>query len=117
MSLTDLGNQITRADTEAAAKVHAFLHVPPIERFTRNTKDACCLVIAIEEDMVALGVAQKQKSRAHQGFQRSAEQANMGKDRLVVPAGVSLDWKPSDGGKVERWKVSIFVGRVKLIQR
>ena len=100
VSLTDLGNQITRADTEAAAKVHAFLHVPLYRAIYEKYKGRLLPGDRVlEEDMVALGVAQKQKSRARQGFQRSAEQANMGKDRLVVPAGVSLDWKPSDGGK------------------
>jgi hypothetical protein len=54
---------------------------------------------ALEEDMLKLGVAQKQKSRARQGFQRSAEQAKLGRDRLVVPAGVSLDSTTPKGEK------------------
>jgi hypothetical protein len=51
----------------------------------------------LESDMVDLGVAAKQKSRARQGFRRSAEQAKLGKDRLVMPGGVSLDSKPNGG--------------------
>jgi hypothetical protein len=45
----------------------------------------------LEADMVEFGVASKQDGRARQGFQRSAVQAKLGKDRLVLPAGVSLD--------------------------
>ena len=43
----------------------------------------------------------KQADRARQSFQRSAEQAkdfNEKKDRLVLPAGVSLDSTTSNGG-------------------
>jgi hypothetical protein len=53
---------------------------------------------------VTLGVAAKQKARARQGFQRSAQQANLfaeGKDRLVLPGGVSLDSK-ANGGASQR---------------
>ncbi len=52
----------------------------------------------LEADMVEVGVASKQKSRARQGFQRSAEQAKLGKDRLVLPSGVSLDSNAPNGG-------------------
>ena len=43
----------------------------------------------------------KQTNRARQTFQRSAEQAkvfNETRDRLVLPAGVSLGSTPLDGG-------------------
>jgi hypothetical protein len=63
----------------------------------------------LEEDMIALGVAPKQKSRARQGFQRSAEQAKLGKDRLVVPPGVSLDSKPNEEGKGRKKMEAIHV--------
>jgi hypothetical protein len=42
---------------------------------------------ALEADMVELGVVAMQKSRARQGFQRSADQEKLGKGRLVLPAG------------------------------
>lgn len=61
----------------------------------------------LEEKMVALGVAQKQKSRARQGFQLSAEQAKLGKDRLVVPPGVSLDSKPNEEGRARKMETSL----------
>jgi hypothetical protein len=48
--------------------------------------------------MVGLGVAPKQRGRARQGFQRSAEQAKLGRDRLVLPVGISLDSSSSNGG-------------------
>ena len=100
LSLTDLGNQIIRTDTEGAAKTRAFLHVPLYLAIYEKYKGRLLPGDRVlEEDMVALGVAQKQKSRARQGFQRSAEQANLGKDRLVLPAGVSLDSKPQDEGR------------------
>ncbi len=52
--------------------------------------------------MESFGVAIKQTGRARQTFQRSAEQAkifNEKKDRLVLPAGVSLDSTTPDGEK------------------
>lgn len=110
VSLTDLGNQIIRADTEAAAKVHAFLHVPLYRAIYEKYKGRLLPGDRVlEEDMVALGVAQKQKRRARQGFQRSAEQANVGKDRLVVPAGVSLDSAtiPLTGGKSRKMETPL----------
>lgn len=56
--------------------------------------------------MVELGVAPKQEARARQGFQRSAEIAKLGKDRLVLPAGVSLDSKASTGGASRKMEIS-----------
>jgi len=44
---------------------------------------------ALERDIVELGVAEKQKDRARQVFERSAEQGGFfehGKNRLVMPA-------------------------------
>jgi len=52
--------------------------------------------------METLGVAPKQKAKARQGFQRSAEQAKLfgqGRDRLVLPGGISLDSRPSREAK------------------
>ncbi|MTV11833.1 MULTISPECIES: hypothetical protein [Bradyrhizobium] len=43
---------------------------------------------ALEREMVGLGVAEKQKERARQVFERSAEQAGYfehGRNRLVMP--------------------------------
>jgi hypothetical protein len=56
----------------------------------------------LEGVMKSFGVPEKQTDRARQSFQRSAEQAkvfNNKKDRLVLPAGVSVDSTPSNGAK------------------
>ena len=37
------------------------------------------------------------KAAPGRGFQRSAEQAKLGKDRLVMPGGISLDSKANGG--------------------
>jgi hypothetical protein len=98
-SLTDLGNQIVRPDTEAKARALAFIEVPLYRKIYDRYKgkllpgDA-----ALEADMVEFGVAEKQKNRARQGFRRSAEQAKLDRDRLVMPAGVSLDSTTPNGG-------------------
>jgi len=98
-ALTDLGNQIVRPDTEARAKALAFMHVPLYKAIYDEYKGRLLPGnAALEQDMERLGVAPKQKARARQGFQRSAELAKLGKDRLVLPGGVSLDSKVPDGG-------------------
>jgi hypothetical protein len=103
VSLTDLGNQIVDSQTETAARAQAFLRVPLYRAIYEKYKgrklpgDA-----ALESEMGTLGVAPKQKARARQGFQRSAEQAKLfaqGKDRLVLPGGVSLDSTTPNGEK------------------
>jgi len=79
--LTDLGNQIIRSDSEAKARAIAFMTVP-LYRAIYDLYKGRLLPgdAALEADMVKLGVAPKQKSRARQGFQRSAEQAKLGKE-------------------------------------
>lgn len=100
VSLTDLGNQIVRPDSEARARAYAFIHVPLYKAIYEKYKGRLLPGDGVlEADMVGLGVAPKQKNRARQGFQRSAEQAKLGKDRLVLPAGVSLDSKPQEEAK------------------
>ncbi len=100
VSLTDLGNQITRSDSEPQARAQAFLHVPLFRAIYDKYKGRLLPGDAVlEADMLELGVATKQTSRERQAFQRSATQAKLGKDRLVLPTGVSLDSIPSDGGK------------------
>jgi hypothetical protein len=98
-SLTHLGNEIVRSESEARASAVAFLNVPLFRSIYEKYKGRLLPGnVALESDMVELGVAPKQKARARQSFQRSAEIAKLGKDRLVLPAGVSLDSKPSSGG-------------------
>ncbi|MFZ2060677.1 MAG: hypothetical protein WAU82_06680 [Candidatus Binatus sp.] len=98
IALTDLGNEIVRPDSEARSMALAFLSVPLYRAIYDKYKGRLLPGDAVlEADMVELGVAPKQKSRARQGFQRSAEQAKLGKDRLVMPGGVSLDSKANGG--------------------
>jgi hypothetical protein len=100
VSLTDLGNEITRPDSESAARARAFLHVPLYRTIYDKYRGRLLPGDAVlEADMVEAGVASKQKGRARQGFQRSAEQAKLGKDRLVLPGGVSLDSTTPKGEK------------------
>jgi hypothetical protein len=100
VSLTDIGNEAVRPETEGRAKAQAFLRVPLYQAIYEKYKGRLLPGnTVLEADMEALGVAPKQKGRARQGFQRSAEQAKLGKDRLVLPAGVSLDSKTSNGEK------------------
>ena len=60
--------------------------------------------------MESFGVASKQTNRARQTFQRSAEQAqifNDKKDRLVLPAGISLDSTTPKGEKSRKMDPTI----------
>src|SRR5208283_3489681 len=72
------------------AKAEAFLNVPlykaVYEQFRNVTLPA---VPALDNAMAGMGVAQKQKEKARQVFQRSAAQAGyfaLGQNRLVAPA-------------------------------
>jgi hypothetical protein len=102
VSLTEIGNQIIDPVSETQARARAFLNVPLYRKIFEIYKGRLLPEDpALEQEMESLGVAPKQKSRARQSFQRSAAQAgilNETKDRLVLPGGVSLDSKPSDGG-------------------
>lgn len=98
ISLTDLGNEMWRVDMEARAKALAFLQVLLYRAIYEKYKGKLLPGNAVlETDMVDLGVASKQKARVRQGFQRSAEIAELGKDRLLLPGGVSSDSKTPNG--------------------
>lgn len=91
VALTDLGGAIVDPDRAARSRVEAFLNVPlygrMFERYEGRTLPTTN--VALEADLVDLGVAEKQKDRARQVFQRSAEQAgffSQGRNRLVRPA-------------------------------
>jgi hypothetical protein len=79
---------------------------------------------ALEREMVALGVSEKQKERARQVFERSAEQAGFfehGKNRLVcqesLPAGsigrTANKNRPAEGAAAQEVAEEV---RVTLIQ-
>lgn len=87
--LTDLGKAIVDPMRQRAARVTAFINVP---LFTKVFEDHKGGVLpppaALERAMEGFGVAPKQKSRARQILERSADQAgffDQGKNRLVKP--------------------------------
>ncbi len=92
--LTPLGREVVDPSREASARARAFLNVPLYRRvFEAYRGQLLPRDIALENDMVRWGVALKQKERARQVFQRSAQQAGFfahGRDRLVAPAGVNI---------------------------
>jgi hypothetical protein len=99
ISLTALGRQIVNPEREHQARVKAFLNVPLYRAMFDNYR-GCPLPrnIAIENEMVRLGVSAKQKEKARQVFQRSAEQAGFfayGRDKLVMPSGVAVGEAPA----------------------
>jgi hypothetical protein len=116
VTLTPLGRDINDPNTEIAGRAKAFLQVPLYRKIFDTykggplpSKDA-----DLEKVIESFGVASKQAKRARQTFQRSAEQAkvfNEKKDRLVLPAGVSLDSsKAPDGGASRKMETpNVFI--------
>lgn len=106
-TLTELGRQVVDPKQERAAKANAFLMVPLYRALFDKYKGSIIPPSAgLEADMVQLGVAQKQKDKARQAFERSAEQAGFfesGRNRLVKPAVANGQVSPEevDGGKGE----------------
>ena len=91
--LTELGEASVDPTRERAAKAKAFLSVPLYKEMHRIYlgKMLPQTAAAIERQMAELGVAQKQTGRARQAFERSAHTAGfflMGRDRLIIPAGI-----------------------------
>jgi hypothetical protein len=89
IELTDLGRRIVDPQTEAAARVDAFLSVPLYNRIYETFKTGMLPKdIGLENEMQRLGVPPKQADTARQVFARSAKQAGFfesGTDRLVKP--------------------------------
>jgi hypothetical protein len=89
ITLTDLGRRIVDPPQERSARVEAFLHVPLYQAIYEKTKGfPLPNNVGLESLIVDLGVSPKQKDKARQAFQRSAEQAGFfehGKNRLVIP--------------------------------
>ncbi len=90
VTLTELGQRLNDPQQEKAAKADAFLKVPLYNRVYENYKNTTLPPPdALENEMVKLGVAPKQKGKARQAFQRSAQSADYfwsGSNRLVRPA-------------------------------
>jgi hypothetical protein len=91
-TLTALGRRLVDPKEVAHARAEAFLTVPLYRKIYDEFKGHTLPGIeGLENTMVRLGVSPKQKERARQAFQRSAEQAGYfqhGSDRLVAPAMV-----------------------------
>lgn len=87
--LTDLGLAVVDQHRSREAKVQAFLFVPLYRAvFEKFKGGALPPPAALEREFITLGVAPKQKDRARQAFERSADQAGFfehGKDRLIQP--------------------------------
>jgi hypothetical protein len=87
--LTELGNDVVDALKERQARIAAFFCVPLYGKVYEAFRGRLLPPDSgLESMMVTFGVASKQRSRARQAFQRSAEQAGLfeqGKDRLVLP--------------------------------
>ncbi len=89
LTLTDLGSEIVDPDGDRQAKVDAFMKVPLYiaiyEQFKGKTLPG---IVGLENAMVNLGVAIKQKDKARQAFLRSAKEAGFfayGATKLVYP--------------------------------
>lgn len=87
--LSDLGRSIVDPNRSREARARAFQMVPLYRAlFEGHRGGVIPPTAALEREMVGLGVAEKQKERARQVFERSAEQAGYfehGRNRLVMP--------------------------------
>lgn len=90
--LTELGRRVVDPAQARAAKADAFLRVPLFNALHEKYKDGVTPPsAALEREMVALGVSEKQKARARQVFESSAQQTGFrdaAANRLVMPAVV-----------------------------
>lgn len=87
--LSPLGRRIVDPTQEGKAKVDAFLNVPLFNALYQSHKDGILPpAAALEREIAGLGASEKQKDRARQVFERSAELAGYfehGRNRLVPP--------------------------------
>ncbi len=98
--LTELGNEILDPQKERLARAAAFLRVPLYgELYAKYKGKMLPGDMGLEEEMITLGVAPKQKDRARRIFQHSAQQAGLfalGRDRLILPGGMLIQQKPKE---------------------
>jgi hypothetical protein len=90
--LTPLGTRVVDPAQARAAKAEAFLKVPLFAALYEKYKAGVTPPPgALEREIAGLGVSEKQKARARQVFENSAEQTGFrahGANRLVLPAVV-----------------------------
>lgn len=93
--LSPLGRSLADPTQERKAKAEAFLNVPLFKAIYEKYRGGVLPpAAALERDMVGVGVSEKQKDRARQVLERSAEIAGFfesGKNRLVLPAAIVGD--------------------------
>jgi hypothetical protein len=98
LRLTDLGRRIVDPAQARAAKAEAFLRVPLFKALYEKYKDGVTPPsAALEREIAGLGVAEKQKARARQVFESSAQQTGFRQaapNRLVMPAVVVKENPP-----------------------
>jgi hypothetical protein len=91
--LTDLGFRIVDRTQERLAKAEAFLKVDLYRKLFEDFKGRMLppRPAPLERTFEGYGVSPKQKDKARQAFERSAQQAGFfeqGRDRLIMPSGV-----------------------------
>lgn len=90
--LTDLGTRTADPSQAKAAQAEAFLRVPLFAALFEKYKTGVTPpAAALEREIAGLGVSEKQKARARQVFESSAQQTGFrahGTNRLVMPAFV-----------------------------
>lgn len=98
MYLSPLGRRIVDPAQRRRASVDAFLQVPLyLAVYSAFRGQMLPPSAALERQMIGMGVAEKQKSRARQVFEKSAEQAGFfeqGRNRLVKPG--FIEGKPNE---------------------
>jgi len=103
--LTELGRAVVDAQRAREARAKAFLNVPLYAAiFESHNGGTIPPAAALEREMVGLGVAEKQKGRARQVFERAADQAGFfehGRNRLVMPGFVQRGEKVPEPEKKE----------------
>lgn len=100
--LTELGRRVVDQSQARSAKAESFLRVPLFSALFEKYKGGVTPPpAALEREIVALGVSEKQKARARQVFESSAQQTGFreqGPNRLVMPAVVvTANPEPSAG--------------------
>lgn len=100
IQLTSLGSKVLNPEHETNARIEAFLNVALYEKLYESRKGHPLPgAPAIEREITSLGVPQKQKARARQVFERSAQQAGFiqqGTGRLVRPPMIQQEELPDN---------------------
>jgi hypothetical protein len=98
LRLTELGRRVVDSAQARAAKAEAFLRVPLFKALYEKYKNGVTPPsAALEREIAALGVAEKQKARARQVFESSAQQTGFREaapNKLVAPAVVVREKTP-----------------------